>query len=499
MKLLITLALIFIITLSTHATDYSKMSVSDIRKAADAGDRDAQYELGTMYEMGNLELKHNKKLAKFWYRKAAEQGQRAAWVALGDKSIPEPPSSRTTITAPSASLNNTINGGSSQANQTTAPKGNAVDDAETPFAKLNKGDYDGAIAEYNSGHAKADKGDFDGAIADYTKAIELQPDLMMGAYNNRGHVKINKGDFDGAIADYTKAIETAPKPSISNQIIALPYWNRGNAKKGKGDFEGAIADYNKAIELKPDFAEAYKDRSKAIKAKADLNSTNADIAQESHPATITGESIHKESAATNRPSDWGARLNILGWVEYDRQGIANHISGHHRSGNNEISIQMLFENSPKVKVATDVNGKKFLLLPVAVEKRKTTGKLVITTPVESTADFLIPDCLPTTQSFDSPNLSLFITKFINYSGDFRFILQIESSPPDQQHWKIHDMDFFSDGSEHHIYGHVKLFGAAITNTEKEPLVFRLSGDCYEYVSGKGTATTADGLTLTFGY
>ncbi len=64
--------------------------------------------------------------------------------------------------------------------------------------------------------------------------------------------------------------------------------------------------------------------------------------------------------------------------------------------------------------------------------------------------------------------------------------------------KIDDMDFFSDGSEHHIYGHVKLFGATITNLEKEPLILRLSGNRYEYVSGKGTATTADGQTLTFG-
>src|SRR5271166_1832460 len=133
-------------------------------------------------------------------------------------------------------------------------------------AKDDKGDSDGAIADYtkaielkpdyaeayyNRGVAKKAKSDFDGAIADYTKAIELKPD--MAAYYNRGNAKQAKGDFDGAIADYSKAIELKPD-------YAGVYYNRGNAKQAKGDSDGAIADSTKAIELKPDFAEAYYDR-----------------------------------------------------------------------------------------------------------------------------------------------------------------------------------------------------------------------------------------------
>jgi len=203
----------------------------------------------------------------------------------------------------------------------------------------------------------------------------------------------------------------------------------------------------------------------------------------------------------SRPTDWGPRLALAGsWFMYGRDGIANQIMGDPRSGHQADSVrfQMVFDKPPSVKVAFDDKGKKFLRLPFVVEKGKTAGKLVITTPEDTTGDFLIPACTPTTQSFDSPKLSLLISKFQDYPGDFRFNIQIESSPPDQHQLKIHDMDFFSDGSEHYIYGHIKLFGAMITNTEKEPLILRLSGDRYEYVSGKGVATTADGQALTFG-
>jgi hypothetical protein len=163
-----------------------------------------------------------------------------------------------------------------------------------------------------------------------------------------------------------------------------------------------------------------------------------------------------------------------------------------------IQMVLVFDKPPSVIIATDEKGNKHLQLPFVVEKRTTAGKVVITTPDGTNGDFLIPDCTPTTQSFDKPKLSLHISKFQDYPGDFKFNIQIESSPPDQHQMKIHDMDFFSDGSEYHIYGHVKLFGATITNTEKDPLVLRLSGDRYEYVSGKGTATTAGGQTLQFG-
>src|SRR5271166_1076835 len=129
---------------------------------------------------------------------------------------------------------------------------------------------DSAEAYYNRGNAKDNKGDSDGAIADYSKAIELKPDYA-NAYYNRGVAKQAKSDLDGAIADYSKAIELKPD-------FAQAYYNRGYAKQAKGDLDGAFADFTKAIKLKPDFAgaykpdyaEAYNTRGVAKQAKGDL-------------------------------------------------------------------------------------------------------------------------------------------------------------------------------------------------------------------------------------
>jgi len=130
--------------------------------------------------------------------------------------------------------------------------------------KFDKGDMDGAIADYtkaialnpkhasayfNRALAKRAKGDLDSALADATKSIELRP-KDSDSYNCRGHVKMAQGDLDGAIADFTKAIELNPKHAIA-------YANRGYMKHSKGDLEGATTDLTKAIKLTPKDAEPY--------------------------------------------------------------------------------------------------------------------------------------------------------------------------------------------------------------------------------------------------
>ena len=90
-----------------------------------------------------------------------------------------------------------------------------------------------------------------------TPALEVKPNPKeASAYNERGNAKGDKGDLDGAIADYTRAIELDPK-------FTEAYYNRGLAKKHKGDLDGAIADYNRVIEINPNnpkYARAYCDR-----------------------------------------------------------------------------------------------------------------------------------------------------------------------------------------------------------------------------------------------
>jgi tetratricopeptide (TPR) repeat protein len=126
-----------------------------------------------------------------------------------------------------------------------------------------------AGAYYNRGNAELDKGDFDGAIADYNRVIELDPKFT-DAYGNRGFAKHAKGDLDGAIADYTRAIELgSTNPAAYN--------NRGAEKLKKGDFDGAITDCNRAIELDPEYANAYAIRAYAKDKTGDSDGAMADL------------------------------------------------------------------------------------------------------------------------------------------------------------------------------------------------------------------------------
>ena len=150
-------------------------------------------------------------------------------------------------------------------------------------AKTAKGDLDGAIADFdaaihlkpdyvdaflNRGNAKADKGNLDGAIKDFNEAIRLKPDYV-DAFLNRGNAKADKGDLDGTIADYDEAIRLKP-----DYVVAFN--NRGAAKAVKGDLDGAIADYDEAIRLKPASAEAFNNRGNAKADKGDLDGAIAD-------------------------------------------------------------------------------------------------------------------------------------------------------------------------------------------------------------------------------
>jgi tetratricopeptide (TPR) repeat protein len=109
---------------------------------------------------------------------------------------------------------------------------------------------------------KRNKGDNQGAIADYTKAINLKPNSSV-TYNNRGLARAALGDNQGAIADYTKAIELNHDwGNFNSNYYGLPtaYVNRGIVRPALGDNWGAIADYDQAISLKPDYVAAYNNR-----------------------------------------------------------------------------------------------------------------------------------------------------------------------------------------------------------------------------------------------
>lgn len=107
--------------------------------------------------------------------------------------------------------------------------------------------------------AKMELGDYDGAIGDFSSIIRLQPDFEMlyQAYFGRGYAKFQKGDFEGAKTDFDRAIRIYPNDA------EVFFWRAYTKYRLRYRASSEIADYNRAILLRPDYAEAYFNRGQA--------------------------------------------------------------------------------------------------------------------------------------------------------------------------------------------------------------------------------------------
>ncbi len=154
--------------------------------------------------------------------------------------------------------------------QKPLPAKSSADYDKSAKQKSNKGDYSGALADYdraiklkpNDSSSYTNRGflkyetlsDYPGALTDYNQAIKLNPKSAI-AYNNRGLLKHKKlSDYQGALADYNQAIEL-------DRTLTIAYNNRGLLKEKLQDNRGALADYNLLIKLNPNTAIAYYNRS----------------------------------------------------------------------------------------------------------------------------------------------------------------------------------------------------------------------------------------------
>lgn len=176
-----------------------------------------------------------------------------------------------------------------------APKPNeaaASDYLKQAFAKLEKGDLDGAIANssraieldrrnadayVDRGIARYKKGDFDGSMADLNRAVELVPKYAV-AYGWRGLDKFKKHDYDGAIDDYNQAAKLDPKEAVNlNWSYVEAYFCRGEGKLEKDRLDDAIEDFTRVLERDPKVFTAYKARSWAYARKGDYNRAWAEV------------------------------------------------------------------------------------------------------------------------------------------------------------------------------------------------------------------------------
>lgn len=76
MKKLFLFAVMVVVSLSAHC------QIDELRRKANAGNAEAQYKLGRMYDDGDTAM-HDYAQAYKWYRKSAEQGNAEAQFRLG--------------------------------------------------------------------------------------------------------------------------------------------------------------------------------------------------------------------------------------------------------------------------------------------------------------------------------------------------------------------------------------------------------------------------------
>jgi tetratricopeptide (TPR) repeat protein len=124
------------------------------------------------------------------------------------------------------------------------------------LARFNRGDLEGAIADYSRvivleprraaahvgrGVAKQKLGDLDGAIRDFSQSLRINPNDAK-ACNNRGWARLQQKDFNGAMADATRAVAL-------DSTNGYAYGTRAWARYGKGDTVGAAGDCKMAVKL----------------------------------------------------------------------------------------------------------------------------------------------------------------------------------------------------------------------------------------------------------
>lgn len=119
-------------------------------------------------------------------------------------------------------------------------------------------------------------GQDDKALEVIKKARELNPE----DYNllvDEAYAYYNTGDKN----KFTELLEEAININPEDYIL---HYNIGVMKSEMGDIEGAIASYSKAVELKPDYADAYRNLGAAILDKAkpiveEMNNSLSDFAK----------------------------------------------------------------------------------------------------------------------------------------------------------------------------------------------------------------------------
>lgn len=104
------------------------------------------------------------------------------------------------------------------------------------------------------------------ALSDFDKVIELDPSFEEAYINRAFYIKDKKGDYKGAIEDYNKYLEITKDGDVSYALN-----NRGFAKYKLELYPEAISDIQESILMNPDNSFAFKNLAVVYLAIDSLN------------------------------------------------------------------------------------------------------------------------------------------------------------------------------------------------------------------------------------
>jgi len=120
-----------------------------------------------------------------------------------------------------------------------------------------------------SGQQRLHKGDYAGALVEFNRVLKLDAKNAK-AFSHRGLCQIGLKQFDKALPDFAKAIEIDPRHTYA-------YVGRGDVQLAHREYEEAIKEYSKAIEINPLHPSAPALRGLCWMAKGDYVLANPDL------------------------------------------------------------------------------------------------------------------------------------------------------------------------------------------------------------------------------
>lgn len=115
-----------------------------------------------------------------------------------------------------------------------------------PVADEKEGEIESRLER---GNELAEKGDYDGALAEYEKVLKVDERNAL-AHNNLGIIYKRKGLYISAIEEFKAALDGLPHYFKAYNNLANVYFEREY-------YDDAIKYYNKCLAVKPNFADAH--------------------------------------------------------------------------------------------------------------------------------------------------------------------------------------------------------------------------------------------------